>query len=108
LLPFLEIGDDEFVNGNELSWWIEKGEDEDTDELEAFQPNDTVNINFFSISEGYYNYLEILIDQSEGAGLFSSTPVPLKGNCFNTTNPDNYAFGYFRLTEVVNISYTFN
>ena len=28
LLPTLEDGDDEFVNGNEITWWYEKEEDE--------------------------------------------------------------------------------
>ena len=107
LLPFLEDGNDEFVNGNEITWWHEKDEDEDTDKIEAFQPGDIVDISFFGISEGYHNYMRILIEQSEGGGPFSTTPVPLRGNCTNTTNADNYAFGYFRLTQVVKESYTF-
>ncbi|MDD7887269.1 DUF4249 domain-containing protein [Flavivirga sp. 57AJ16] len=107
LLPALEDGDDEFVNGNEITWWFEKEEDDDTDEIEAFRAGDVVDISFFGISKAYSNYIGILIEQSEGAGLFSSTPVPLRGNCINTTTPDNYAFGYFRLTQVVKTSYTF-
>ncbi|GAA3629072.1 DUF4249 domain-containing protein [Flavivirga jejuensis] len=107
LLPTLEDGDDEFVNGNKVTWWFEKEEDDDTDEIEAFMPGDTVSIEFYGISEAFSNYMQILIEQAEGAGLFSTTPVPLKGNCINTTNADNYAFGYFRLTQVVRTSYTF-
>ncbi|GAA3612465.1 DUF4249 domain-containing protein [Flavivirga amylovorans] len=107
LLPILEDGDDEFSNGKEIPWWFEKEEDEDTDEIEAFRPGDIVDISFFGISEAYSNYIGILIEQSEGTGLFSTTPVPLRGNCINTTTPDNYAFGYFRLTQVVKTSYTF-
>lgn len=108
LLPFLEDGNDEFVNGNEITWWYEKEEgDGDVGESEAFKPGDIVDISFFGISEDFHNYVRILIEQSEGAGLFSTTPVPLRGNCVNTTTPDNYAFGYFRLTQVVKTSYTF-
>ncbi|WP_303317997.1 DUF4249 domain-containing protein [Flavivirga abyssicola] len=107
LLPVLEDGDDEFSNGREISWWHEEEEDEDTDEIEAFRPGDIIDISFFGISEAYSNYVGILIEQSEGTGLFSTTPVPLRGNCINTTTPDNYAFGYFRLTQVVKTSYTF-
>ena len=62
---------------------------------------------FYGISEQYSNFIRILIEQSGGTGLFSSTPVPLKGNCINVSNPDNYAYGYFRLTEMVKKSYTF-
>ncbi len=107
LFPALESGDDEFVNGNEITWWFEKEEDEDTDKIEAFRPGDTVDISFFGISEAYSNYIGILIEQLEPDGPFGTTPVPLKGNCVNTTSPDNYAFGYFRVTQVVKTSYTF-
>ncbi len=107
LLPELEDGDDEFVNGNEITWWFEKEEDKDTDKIEAYKPGDIVDISFFGISEAYFNYMRILIEQSEGTSLFSSTPVPLKGNCINTTTPENFAYGYFRVTQVVKTSYTF-
>lgn len=107
LFPSLEEGDDEFVNGNEITWWFEKEEDDDTDKIEVLLPGDVVDISFFGISEAYSNYIGILIEQSNGAGPFGTTPVPLRGNCINTTTPDNYAFGYFRLTQVIKTSYTF-
>lgn len=107
LLPELEVGDDEFINGNEIDWWIEIEEDEETDEIEAFQPGETVAIEMYAISTAYKNYIEILIEQMEGVDLFSSTPVLVKGNCVNETNPDNYAHGYFRVTQVNKTSYTF-
>lgn len=107
LLPILEDGNDEFVNGNEITWWFEKEKDDDTDGTEEFMSGDVVDISFYGISEAYHNYIRILIEQSEGAGLFSTTPVPLRGNCVNNTAPDNYALGYFRLAQVVKTSYTF-
>ncbi|AUP77711.1 DUF4249 domain-containing protein [Flavivirga eckloniae] len=107
LLPILEDGDDEFSNGKRIPWWFEKEEDDETDKKEAFQPGDILDISFFGISEGFSNYIGIVIEQSEGVGLFSTTPVPVRGNCVNTVNPDNYAFGYFRLTQVVKTTYTF-
>ncbi|MBT2162967.1 DUF4249 family protein [Zobellia barbeyronii] len=107
LLPEFEVGDDEFVNGNELDWWYEIEEDEDTDKIEALAPGDVVTIEMYGISEAYYGYMDILIDQIGGVGIFSATPVAVKGNCINLTNPDNYAHGYFRLTEVNKTSYTF-
>ncbi|WP_446051257.1 DUF4249 family protein [Zobellia laminariae] len=107
LLPEFEVGDDEFVNGNELDWWYEIEEDEDTDKIEALAPGDVVSIEMYGISEAYYGYMDILIDQIGGVGIFSATPVAVKGNCINLTNPDNYAHGYFRLTEVNKTSYTF-
>ncbi len=108
LLPTLIDADDEFVNGNRIPMWYEEEDDDDTEDVnESFMPGDVVDISFFGISEAFSNYMQILIEQSEGAGLFSATPVPLRGNCINTTNPDSYAFGYFRLTQVVKTSYTF-
>lgn len=106
LLPDLEEGEDEFVNGNEIDWWYEIEKDEDT-HTEPFKPGDVVNIEMHGISRAYYDYIKILISQLGGVGLFESTPVAVKGNCINNTNPDNYAFGYFRLTQVVKTSYTF-
>ena len=107
LLPEFEVGDDEFVNGNEIDWWYELEEDEETDKIDVLKPGDVVAIEMYGISEAYYDYMDILIDQIGGVDIFSATPVAVKGNCINLTNPDNYAHGYFRLTEVNRKSYTF-
>ncbi|PKV51573.1 uncharacterized protein DUF4249 [Aquimarina sp. MAR_2010_214] len=106
LLAEFEDFKDEFANGNEISWYYEKEEDTDT-KTEEFKPGDVVNIDLYGISEGYYNYIKILIEQSEDVGLFSATPVTLKGNCINLDNANNYANGYFRLTQVSRRTYTF-
>ncbi len=104
LLPGLEYAEDEFVNGNEIDWWYEI---EDEDDIPPFEAGDVVDIEMFGISRAYYDYIKILVDQLGGVGIFETTPVAVKGNCINETNPDNYAFGYFRLTEVNRTSYTF-
>lgn len=106
LFPVFEDAKDEFINGNEIDWWYEIEEDE-MDGLTPFEPGDTVYISMHGVSKSYYEYMKILIEQMGGAGLFSSTPVALKGNCINQTQPDNYPFGYFRLTEVNRVTYTF-
>tara|TARA_R110002051_G_scaffold165130_3_gene235998 strand:+ start:57040 stop:57879 length:840 start_codon:yes stop_codon:yes gene_type:complete len=105
LLPTLELGDDEFINGNEVDWWYEIDDDED-EEIKPLAPGDIVNITMHSISKPYYNYMDIVIDQMGGVGIFSATPVDVKGNCINTTNPNNYAHGYFRVTQKNTITYT--
>ena len=107
LLPDLEEFDDEFVNGNEIDWWYEIEEDDSTDEIEAFVAGDIVDIELYAISEPYNDYIRILINQSGGVGIFDTTPVALKGNCINLTNQKNYAHGYFRLTQLIKTSYTF-
>jgi len=104
LLPDLEYAEDEFVNGNEIDWWYEI---EDEEDIPPFQAGDIVDIEMYGISRPYYDYIKILIDQLGGVGIFETTPVAVKGNVINETDPDNYAFGYFRLTEVDRTSYTF-
>lgn len=106
LLPGLEVGEDRFLNGNEIDWWYEIEENED-ENIEPFQPGDVLQIEMYGISRPYYDYIKILVEQLGGTDLFDSTPVAVKGNCINETNPENYAFGYFRLTQVVKASYTF-
>lgn len=105
LLPTLETGDDEFINGNEVDWWYEIDDDED-EEIQPLLPGDVVNISMHGISRAYYNYMDIVMDQIGGVGIFEATPVDVRGNCINTTNPDNYAHGYFRVTETNRVSYT--
>lgn len=105
LLPTLETGDDEFINGNEVDWWYEIDDDED-EEIQPLLPGDVVNISMHGISRSYFNYIDIVIDQMGGVGIFEATPVDVKGNCINTTNPDNYAHGYFRVTQTNKVTYT--
>ncbi|WP_062055765.1 DUF4249 domain-containing protein [Aquimarina longa] len=106
VLPLLGYDSDEFTNGNEKSFEFEKLEDK-KNKIEEFVPGDIIDIKLFGASERYYNYMRLLIGQSEGSGdAFSTIPAPLRGNCINTTNKKNYAFGYFRLTQSVSKTYT--
>lgn len=107
LLPQFEVGDDEFINGNQVDEWFELDEDDDTEKIDVLVPGDVVTIEMYGISEAYFDYMDILIDQIGGVGIFATTPVAVKGNCINRTNPDNYAHGYFRLTQVNRERYTF-
>ncbi len=90
---------DEFVDGNEVRVFYEKVNEDDDDDDEL-KPGDQVDIEMYGISERYHDYMRLLISQLEPDGPFGAVPVTLKGNCINQTNEDNYAFGYFRLTEV--------
>jgi len=106
LLVGLEGQRDEFINGRAFSWYYEKIEDEDNG-VEEFVAGDKVFVDFFGISKEYYDYISILTAQTGGANLFGTTPVALKGNCVNQDNPDNDAYGYFRLTQVIKREYVF-
>ena len=97
---------DEFVNGNLITVFNERQENEDINQVE-YAPGDTVNMELIGISKRYYEYIQLLINQSESGGPFDTTPVALRGNCTNQNDPNNFAYGYFRLTEVAKATYTF-
>ncbi|MGW9686706.1 DUF4249 domain-containing protein [Flagellimonas sp. 2504JD1-5] len=106
-LPELFYIKDEFVDGNEVTFYYEKLEDEQ-ENIKEFEPGDVVDIQLLGISEDYHNYLRLLVEQFESAGNpFSATPVALVGNCINVDNPDNTPYGYFRVSEKVESSFTF-
>ncbi|RDY61176.1 DUF4249 domain-containing protein [Flagellimonas nanhaiensis] len=107
LFPELFYIKDEFIDGNEFTIYYEKIDDEE-DNSEEFKPGDIVDISFMGISKQYHDYLRLLIEQYESAGEpFSPPPVPLIGNCINEDNPDNTPYGYFRVTEKITDTYTF-
>jgi hypothetical protein len=107
LFPTLFDIRDEFTDGNQIKIIYERIENEDTGEKE-FEPGDIVDISLIGISSQYYDFIRLLNSQSGNTGnLFSTIPAEIKGNCINITDPDNYAFGYFRLTEVDKEVYTF-
>lgn len=107
LFAELETQSDEFTNGNVQEEFFEKDRD-DEDETEEYNPGDTVNIKLYGISQRYYNFISLLIEQYDSGGdPFSVTPAEIRGNCVNETNEANYAFGYFRVTEFDQVTYTF-
>lgn len=107
LLPELLAIPDEFTDGNRMKVFFEKEEDEDTGQ-EEFEPGDIAHIKFYGISKQYFNYMDLLIDQYENAeNPFGTVPATLKGNVVNPSNPENYAFGYFRLVQVIDTTYVF-
>lgn len=87
----LQIYDDEFTNGNQTFAFFS---DEDA------EPGDLVAFQIQGISEGFYEYMYILRSQSGTAGgPFQTQPSIVRGNIVNTTNPGNFPFGYFRMSE---------
>ena len=67
-----------------------------------------VTIRNYGISEQFYNYMFILLQQNseEGGGPFETQPATVRGNCINQTNSKNYPLGYFRLSQVDEFIYT--
>jgi hypothetical protein len=71
------------------------------------KPGDIINIKFYGISKRYFDYFKKLsLASGNGGSPFQTTPVGVRGNIVNQTNAKNFAYGYFRLSEVVARDYT--
>ena len=106
-MPFLDQESDEFTNGNEMDEIFEKDDDEDTDDInEELLPGDVVDIKMYAVSQRYYTFINRVISQGEGGGIFSAVPAEIRSNFTNQSNKDNYAYGYFRASQFVNENYT--
>ncbi|MEB8329382.1 DUF4249 family protein [Flavobacteriaceae bacterium KMM 6897] len=73
---------------------------------EDIEPGKEVTITINGVDKQFYNYMNILIDQSgqNGGGPFESAPSTIRGNMVNITNPDKYPLGYFSLAEANRLS----
>ena len=99
VVPDLDVFDDTFTDGNQIFGFFSE------EDLEA---GDEVIIRNYGISEQFYEFMFVLLQQGsdDGGGPFETQPATVRGNCINITNPDNFPFGYFRLSEVDEIIYT--
>lgn len=90
---YLQIYDDQFTNGNRTFAFFN---DEDADS------GDLVTFEIQGISADFYQYMFILRAQAgtNNGGPFQTQPSIVRGNIVNDTNPDNFPFGFFRLSEV--------
>mgnify|MGYP005626317243 CR=1 FL=1 len=92
-LPEYDVIDDDFFQGNQMFGLYYN---------ENLKPSNTLNFTLHGISQSYYNYMNILlgIAGNNGGSPFQTPPATLRGNIINQTNFDNYALGYFRLSEI--------
>ena len=97
-IPSLEVYSDEFTNGNLIFGFYTE---------EDLESDDVVIIRNYGVSEQFYNFMFILLQQNgeDGGGPFETQPASVRGNCINETNPDNFPLGYFRLSEVSEFEY---
>ncbi|MDO7172878.1 DUF4249 family protein [Mariniflexile sp. AS56] len=105
----------EFINANLNAVTLDVYDDEFTDgnQIFAFHSNEELKtgskliIHSHGVSQRYYEYMNILLQQSkdESGGPFETQPTTLRGNCINETNPSNFPLGYFRASEVAVYSY---
>ncbi len=91
VIPTFEVDDDELGDGNQ-NFGLYMNEDIGT--------GDQLDITIYGISKRYYEYMNKLLLISVGSnGPFSTPPATIRGNIINETNADNYALGYFNLSE---------
>lgn len=60
--------------------------------------------------EQFFNYMDLILAQSgeSPGGPFQPSPSTIRGNIINSTNADNYALGYFRISETYEYTITIN
>jgi len=72
---------------------------------EDLKAGDLLSIRFYGISRRHFDYFGKLLSVSADSP-FPTVPSAVRGNIVNQTNFSNYAFGYFRLSEVDVQEYT--
>jgi len=96
--PTTEIFEDEFFDGNTIFALYQE---------EELEPGDEVIIQNFGLSEQFYEYMNVLLSQvGSVGGPFQTQPAVVRGNIVNETNPENFPFGYFSLSESDQFIYT--
>lgn len=92
ILPIIDVIDDEFFQGNQMFAYL-------ANDLET---GDNIRLQLQGISNSYFNYMNVLLDVagSNGGSPFATPPATVRGNIINQTNNDNFALGYFQLSEM--------
>lgn len=93
----IQIYDDEFTDGNLTFAYFSDSN---------LKSGNAVKFEIQGISRRFYEYMFILRSQAgAGGGPFQTQPTTVRGNVVNLTNPDNFAFGYFRISETDSFNY---
>lgn len=78
-----------------------------------FTAGDEITVSIIGIDQDFFNYMNLLIEQSEGGfGPFETPAATVRGNIFDVTgidninqfdnvdHPDNFPLGYFSVSQV--------
>lgn len=87
------VSEDTFYPGQpfQFSYFYEPG----------LSPDTRLEIGILGIDEPFYNYMTQLIVQAGGdQGPFQTPAATVKGNIVNMTDPNNFALGYFAVSQV--------
>ncbi|UJH67633.1 DUF4249 family protein [Allomuricauda sp. SCSIO 65647] len=68
---------------------------------EDIEPGDLLTITLLGIDKEFASYVDqALVQAGEDGGGFGVPPATVRGNVLNNTEPDNFPFGYFAISEV--------
>ena len=96
--PQYQVEDDENDQGNRITMYYSNKD---------LKPGDMMNIKLYGVSKRYFEYFhKLIIASGNDDSPFATTPTKVRGNIVNQTNAKNFAFGYFRLSEVDTKNYT--
>lgn len=92
---FTTIDDDFFIDGEEIKFTFFFDENVTLDHL----------FRIHGSTERFNNFADALLQLSggDGNGPFSTVPFQARGNIVNTSNPDNFPFGFFRINETYSL-----
>lgn len=99
VIPEFGIIEDRFFQNNEMFGLYFSNE---------FKTGDVVTFTLNGVNQNFFNYMNILLAQTgtNSAGPFSTPTSTIRGNVVNQSNFNNFALGYFRLSERASVSYT--
>ncbi len=107
------VTDDEFYQGQlfQFSYFYDR----------QFEPGTEIEINILGADQSFYNYMDLLIEQSEEAtGVFQTPVATVRGNVFditgidnidlldNVNRPDDFPLGYFAVVQEFSQTVTIN
>jgi hypothetical protein len=91
VIPEYAVIEDRFFENNEM-FGLYFSED--------LKAGDTLTFTLNGVSQNYFNYLNVLLAQAgNNTGPFSTPTSTVRGNIINQTNFQNFALGYFRLSQ---------
>jgi hypothetical protein len=92
ILPIIDVIDDDFFQGNQMFAYL----------ANELKPGDTIRLQLQGISKNYYNYMNVLlgISGNNGGSPFATPPATVRGNIINQSTTENFALGYFQLSEM--------
>ncbi|RNA63481.1 DUF4249 domain-containing protein [Chryseobacterium nematophagum] len=98
VFPQYQVENDENSQGNLIPVYYSNKD---------LKAGDLVNIKLYGISKNYYTYFKKLLSASgNDDNPFPTIPNSVRGNIINQTHTNNFAYGYFRLSEVSIKDYT--